>query len=182
MKNLTTAVVLTSFIAAGMSCSPSNQKESTGEAVTSTEVAQTSPEVTAITFRNDNTTKIVNGYLEVKDALVSSDAKAVKNAAERLSGLLSGQEGTSLTTIQEVSKEIAASNDLEQQRTAFDKLSSQLYELVKGEEVVQGNLYLQHCPMAKNNEGADWLSLSEEIRNPYFGNKMLKCGSVTEKI
>ncbi len=29
---------------------------------------------------------------------------------------------------------------------------------------------------------ADWLSLDREIRNPYFGDKMLKCGSVTETI
>jgi hypothetical protein len=36
--------------------------------------------------------------------------------------------------------------------------------------------------MAKNNEGAFWLSASDQIRNPYFGDKMLKCGSVEEEI
>ncbi len=34
------------------------------------------------------------------------------------------------------------------------------------------------CPMVDNNKGAYWLSLSETIYNPYFGSKMLKCGSV----
>ena len=30
--------------------------------------------------------------------------------------------------------------------------------------------------MAFNNEGAYWLSDAEQIRNPYFGDKMLTCG------
>jgi hypothetical protein len=32
--------------------------------------------------------------------------------------------------------------------------------------------------MALDNEGADWLALEEQIRNPYFGDKMMKCGLV----
>jgi hypothetical protein len=36
--------------------------------------------------------------------------------------------------------------------------------------------------MARNNQGGFWLSDDEEIRNPYFGDKMLTCGSVTEKL
>ncbi|NNC61403.1 MAG: DUF3347 domain-containing protein, partial [Eudoraea sp.] len=35
-----------------------------------------------------------------------------------------------------------------------------------------------HCPMANSNKGADWLSSSKEIRNPYYGEAMLTCGSV----
>ncbi|NJN26228.1 MAG: DUF3347 domain-containing protein [Cyclobacteriaceae bacterium] len=36
--------------------------------------------------------------------------------------------------------------------------------------------------MAFNDEGAFWLSKEEEIYNPYFGDKMLKCGRMEEKI
>jgi Cu(I)/Ag(I) efflux system membrane fusion protein len=36
--------------------------------------------------------------------------------------------------------------------------------------------------MAKNQEGARWISREKEIRNPYFGEKMLKCGSVVDLI
>jgi Cu(I)/Ag(I) efflux system membrane fusion protein len=42
-------------------------------------------------------------------------------------------------------------------------------------------VYVQHCPMADNNKGADWLSLEKEIRNPYFGSSMLTCGEVTKE-
>ncbi|MBS1925917.1 MAG: DUF3347 domain-containing protein [Bacteroidetes bacterium] len=51
-------------------------------------------------------------------------------------------------------------------------------------------LYLQHCPMAFNDtEGADWLSSSDEIINPYLGKKhpkykagMLHCGEIKDSV
>jgi hypothetical protein len=36
--------------------------------------------------------------------------------------------------------------------------------------------------MALNNSGAYWFNDSKEVRNPYFGDKMVKCGSVKEKL
>lgn len=38
-------------------------------------------------------------------------------------------------------------------------------------------LYQMHCPMVGAN-GADWLQASREIRNPYFGARMLRCGEI----
>jgi hypothetical protein len=32
--------------------------------------------------------------------------------------------------------------------------------------------------MANENNGADWISAEKNIRNPYFGDKMLTCGTV----
>jgi hypothetical protein len=43
-------------------------------------------------------------------------------------------------------------------------------------------LYKDFCPMANNNKGAYWLSEVKDIKNPYFGSKMLKCGNVREQI
>jgi hypothetical protein len=34
--------------------------------------------------------------------------------------------------------------------------------------------------MAFENEGASWLQRSKEIRNPYFGARMLRCGEIRE--
>jgi Cu(I)/Ag(I) efflux system membrane fusion protein len=34
--------------------------------------------------------------------------------------------------------------------------------------------------MAFDNKGAYWLSETEEIRNPYFGDVMLGCGETKE--
>ena len=43
-------------------------------------------------------------------------------------------------------------------------------------------LYRQYCPMAFDNKGAHWLSETEAIRNPYFGEKMLSCGQTKETL
>jgi len=53
--------------------------------------------------------------------------------------------------------------------------------MLKG-AVKSGEVYKQYCPMAFDGKGAFWLSSSEEIRNPYYGDKMLKCGRVEETI
>lgn len=34
--------------------------------------------------------------------------------------------------------------------------------------------------MAMGQQGAYWLSESQEIKNPYFGDQMLKCGETKE--
>ena len=36
--------------------------------------------------------------------------------------------------------------------------------------------------MADNDNGAYWLSKEEKVINPYFGDAMLKCGSVKQVI
>ena len=43
-------------------------------------------------------------------------------------------------------------------------------------------IYVQHCPMADSNKGADWLSKEKKILNPYFGESMLTCGEIKKKI
>ena len=47
---------------------------------------------------------------------------------------------------------------------------------------VPANLELRraHCPMAFANTGADWFQKGDEIRNPYYGASMLRCGRVVE--
>ncbi|MCP4450592.1 MAG: DUF3347 domain-containing protein, partial [Planctomycetes bacterium] len=42
--------------------------------------------------------------------------------------------------------------------------------------------YQFHCPMAFDNQGASWLQNVNDIKNPYFGDMMLKCGELTDVI
>lgn len=44
------------------------------------------------------------------------------------------------------------------------------------------SLYVVHCPMAFDDEGADWLQRGEEVNNPYFGASMLRCGTVERRV
>ena len=61
------------------------------------------------------------------------------------------------------------------------RLSDEIEELVSS-SITSGTIYKQYCPMALNNTGGYWLSSEEKILNPYFGDKMLKCGKIDSKI
>lgn len=79
-------------------------------------------------------------------------------------------------------KEIGSKSDLEGQREVFVSLSQNMIQIGQQISGLDGKLYVQHCPMANNDKGANWLSLEEEIRNPYYGDAMLTCGSVVGTI
>ena len=76
---------------------------------------------------------------------------------------------------------INSTNKLENQRAAFVSLSENMYQLAKSIEV-ENPIYYQHCPMANDGKGANWLSKEKEVKNPYYGAKMLNCGKVVETI
>ena len=68
------------------------------------------------------------------------------------------------------------------QRVQFDYISRLLIELIHVFGTDQDTLYVQHCPMPFSNEGAGWISQENFIRNPYFGDVMLKCGLITDTL
>jgi hypothetical protein len=77
---------------------------------------------------------------------------------------------------------ISNATSLDEIRITFALLSTEMKTLVKAGQLSKGELYLEYCPMANNNTGAYWLSNEKEIKNPYFGDRMLRCGSVKETI
>lgn len=133
-------------------------------------------------------------YLTLKDALVETDSEAAKEATNQVLSALSKTDMSLIKddahnywmeqheAIKAHGEKIATSNDIEQQRKQFDFLSQALIKATKVFGIGEATLYVQHCPMANDNEGADWLSSKEEIRNPYFGDKMLTCGLVKTTI
>lgn len=116
---------------------------------------------------------VVESYLAVKDALVATDAAKAQTAAK---AFLEVNTNAALTPALEA---IVATKDVAAQRAAFESLSMNMYKLVKtdGADIT---LYKQYCPMAFNNKGAYWLAVEKEVNNPYFGDRMLHCGSVQE--
>lgn len=77
---------------------------------------------------------------------------------------------------------IASNSNLENQRSHFVILNENLVAIAMNLESIDNPLYVQKCPMANNNKGAVWLSTEEEIRNPYYGDAMLTCGSVIDSL
>lgn len=133
-------------------------------------------------------------YTALKDAFVASDSEKVRTEASSTSQavgkvdmkLLTGPAHNDwmayLTPINNSLKQIEESSDLEIQREAFSTLSDNLYKSIKAFGLGGKEAFYDFCPMAFNNEGGYWLSDSEQIQNPYFGDKMLNCGVVKEKL
>lgn len=130
-------------------------------------------------FDNENLAKVYEQYAQVKEALVNSNSEEAQNGAKMLNKALVEVDGSKAAL--KVSKNIADSNDLESQRKAFSELGLAMEPLLK-DNLKSGKIYKDFCPMAMGGKGAYWLSSIEEIRNPYYGSKMLSCGKVEEVI
>ncbi len=136
---------------------------------------------------------IFANYLDVKDALVASNSTEAKSKAKNLNKsivevdmrLVKGEAHMEWMKDSEVLKATATAigkgGNLDEMRMMLSPLSDQLFHTLKKFQVsVEG--YRQFCPMAMNNTGAYWLSDSEKILNPYFGDAMLTCGNVEEEL
>lgn len=131
-------------------------------------------------FKDDKLGAAFAHYIHLKDALVASDAAGAQKAAGELQKSLASVTGAKKAV--DAASKVSSVSDLEDQRTAFASLSNEMTALVKNGKLTSGSLYVEYCPMANNNEGGFWLSNEKQIKNPYFGNAMLKCGSVKETI
>ena len=139
-------------------------------------------------------TEVYDAYLKMKDAFVASDAKDVSRTAKEMTetmravdmSLLMGDSHTlwmeQLNKLGQSASSIAGSSDIVGQRTAFSDLSNHLYIAIKTFGLLDKTVYYQFCPMAFDNKGAFWLSETDAIRNPYFGDSMLKCGETKETL
>lgn len=134
-----------------------------------------------------NADKITASYISLKDALVGSNASLAKTRAK---DLLTDLTTLPVSTFQPKQKKLFAAyleklkydsrhisetTVIDHQREHFANLSKNMYALLAGLNNNTTTLYQQYCPMKK----AYWLSDSEEIRNPYYGEDMLECGKVT---
>lgn len=137
-------------------------------------------------------------YYALKDGLVASDASAADAAAAKLkmaadsiqlneldsdsTGLIRETATSYIGTINVSVDALQQEKDLEAKRKEFEIISDALWSLTRTVQYQGGTVYYQFCPMAFNNKGAYWLSNSNQIRNPYFGDKMLKCGSTQDSL
>lgn len=136
---------------------------------------------------------IYDGYFEVKDALVKTDATLASKKSSELLTAIKSVEMDKLPMdvhmawmkvfkeLQADAKLIADSKDISRQRDQFMSLSKNVYGLMKATQYEQP-IYYQFCPMADNGKGANWLSKDATIKNPYYGSKMMNCGKTVETI
>ncbi len=84
--------------------------------------------------------------------------------------------------IRNAAKELKLATDVEKRRTHFKSLSMALKRLAKSFGTGKKTVYVNTCPMAFNNTGAEWLQGDAELLNPYFGAMMPSCGELVEKV
>jgi len=141
---------------------------------------------------HDQLNTLFEQYILLKNAFVQSDVNKVKQAAQMVEQalskvdmrLLTGDAHTQwmdlLANLNNQIKQIKSSGVLEGQRESFSVFNNQFYKAIKTFGLMGKTVYYQFCPMAFDNAGAYWLSETEVVRNPYFGESMLTCGETKE--
>jgi Cu(I)/Ag(I) efflux system membrane fusion protein len=137
-------------------------------------------------------TQVFEKYLIMKDAFVESDAHKVMTTANDVKAslqkvdmaLLKGDAHMIwmeyLVEMEKATNSISKLMDIKKQRVEFSNFNLTFYKSLKTFGLLNDTAYYQYCPMANSDKGAYWFSDSEIIRNPYFGDAMLKCGENRE--
>jgi membrane fusion protein, copper/silver efflux system len=137
---------------------------------------------------------VFDKYIVLKDAFVKSDDKLVKQFANEVLQaldktditLLKGEAMTIwmglLPNLNRQLKQIASSDDLEGQRKTFSIFNDVFHKTIITFSLMGKTVYYQFCPMMNDNKGAYWLSETNEIRNPYYGESMLTCGETKDTL
>lgn len=131
-------------------------------------------------------------YFDAQTALAGDDLEASRKSLVDLDRALTGIEANQLNLSREslehwesnrqkllkVTEHAGHWSDITAVRGAFEKISSVLIVLEKSLGHSNGSYFEVFCPMAFNNKGAGWLQKGKEVFNPYFGQKMLRCGEI----
>lgn len=142
----------------------------------------------------DQLTNLLDPYLAIKDAFVKTNAADAAKAANTFKRSLQQVDMKLvkddahiswmqiLVPLQKAAQTIAQSTDVEVQRASFSTLSDNYYAAIQQFGVSGLGAYYQFCPMAFDDKGAHWISKEKQISNPYFGDKMLRCGFIKEEL
>lgn len=143
--------------------------------------------------KNFSIAPIVKDYLAVKNALVADNDKAASSAGKQLFSTLKNVDMKSIPAnkhqqymdIADDAKENAEhigdnAGKIAHQREHLASLSKDVSDLITLFGTSQ-KLYRDYCPMYNDGKGAVWISEAKAIKNPYYGNQMLTCGSVKKE-
>jgi len=170
------------------------QGNNTGESMVTTDHSEMKERIAVSKKFQNQLKQVFDDYILVKDALVNDDANSAQQAGKQIIQSLKNVDMKLLSddkahnhwmTIQKElnasANAISGSTDISKQRGHFKHLSAHMISSVQLFGINQ-KVYSEFCPMADNNKGAYWISLEEEIRNPYYGEAMLTCGEVRDTL
>lgn len=135
--------------------------------------------------------QLFDTYFLLKDAFVDANQSEISKHISAFSKSVSNVQMDKLShdahkvwmdvmnNLKATSKQLSQEKDIEKQRVLFAKLAEPMYKLAQKANLGY-TVYYQNCPMFKG--GANWLSKDQNIKNPYYGNQMLTCGSTLETL
>ena len=180
-------IALTTIMIVAISC----KDEKKGNEVISEEIDMNDTEKLSMSASEKAKVEtILSDYFNLKDALVDDDNDKAKSLGATLAKSLGtldkaqyseNQQEKLVDIIADATKqsEHISESDIVQQREYFKILSKDLTDMVAFTGT-ENTLYQQFCPMYDG--GSAWLSKSNNIKNPYYGSKMLTCGKVQKEI
>ena len=197
MKKVSQFAAIVILIALSFAACNNAASTTADKAQKATEAEKTAVE-TPVTTSNAQTTvsigEIVKGYLTVKNALTADNTNEAATSGTALAATFKSFNKAALSAEQkkvfedvegdatEHAEHIGSnSGKIDHQREHFDILSKDIYALVKTFGAGQP-MYQDFCPMYNDKKGAIWLSETKDIKNPYYGKKMLSCGSMKEEL
>lgn len=137
---------------------------------------------------------LFNSYFKLKAALVNDDFENTKEAGKEMNNALSKVDMNQFkgdvhslwmqqsSALKKSTQHIEHLSDIKAVREQFIRISNIMIAIAESFDPIASPIYVQHCPMADSNKGANWLSKEKEILNPYFGQAMLSCGEVSKTI
>jgi len=141
-----------------------------------------------------NLENLFNFYFDLKNSLAEdSPQQAHKNAHKMKEQLekvgkhsLEGEHHMfwmeQYEAIEEDLRKFVQAAEIDKKRMHFEHIAEAFISTARTLGAIGQDFYVAFCPMYDDDRGAHWLSEFEEIKNPYFGSMMLRCGEVREKI
>ncbi|MEO6346523.1 MAG: DUF3347 domain-containing protein [Aquaticitalea sp.] len=137
-----------------------------------------------------NAKQVMADYMTLKNALVGTDQAEAAKAGNKMlgslksfdiSGYTAGQQTELKDIITDATEhaEHIGESEIPHQREHFKTLSKDMIDMV-AITGTDATIYQQFCPMY--DKGSAWLSMEKDIKNPFYGSKMMTCGKVEKEI
>tara|TARA_R110000868_G_scaffold241497_3_gene496931 strand:- start:702600 stop:704402 length:1803 start_codon:yes stop_codon:yes gene_type:complete len=132
---------------------------------------------------------VYTAYLDAQEQLANDDLGGFLDTAKALSTIVASVQVTGLFGEQLGAWKAAANKlrisspitTMDEARSIFEQMSGAILDLQSRFGNPTGEmLYTAHCPMAFDFKGADWVQRGTEIKNPYYGSEMHRCGTIQE--
>ena len=196
MRRLLLVIATSVSIISCNSSTNNNTKTSTDSSAAATHVNTAAPTSKLNDAGTQQLVRMLADYYGLKDAMIALNANKTDSFANKLNN--SAKDMKAIAEKDSIGKAIAPYLDsismglqqimaikdasCKQQQVPFSKVSDHMFAVLKKSNLKDGNIYLQHCPMALNEKGAHWVSNEAEIKNPYFPKTMIDCGDLEDSL